>query len=146
MKSEIYNPVIILIIAIGISSSSAQNTESYNGPIIDMHLHSYAIDPSWDLDYYWLPEDIKRPASSELLLQTTLEELKRHNVVKAWSSGPLEATLNWKKANPDIIFSCPSFIGEESFPSVDQMRILYQSGEMDGLGRIDCSTCWTYPK
>ena len=40
-------------------------------PIIDMHLHSYAIDPSWDLDYFWLPEGFEAPASGELLMQAT---------------------------------------------------------------------------
>jgi len=101
-----------------------------------MHLHSYAIDPSWDLDYFWLPEGIKRPASSELLLQATFEEFKRHNVVMAWASGPLEATLTWKKAYPDIIFSCPDFVGKETFPSVERLRTLYKSGEMNGLGEL----------
>jgi uncharacterized protein len=136
MKSKFYNPAIILIFVIGTFSSKAQNIENYNGPIIDMHLHSYAIDPSWDLNYYWLPEDINLPESSELLLQTTLEELKRHNIVKAWSSGPLEVALTWKKASPDVIFSSPDFNWKDSFPSIEKLRTLYKSGEMDGLGEL----------
>jgi hypothetical protein len=136
MKSKFYNPAIILFFVIGTFSSKAQNIESYNGPIIDMHLHSYAIDPSWDLDYFWLPEGIKRPAYNDLLLQATFEEFKRHNVVMAWASGPLEATLTWKKAYPEIIFSCPDFVGKETFPSVERLRTLYKSGEMNGLGEL----------
>lgn len=105
-------------------------------PIIDMHLHSYAIDPSWDLDYYWLPGGFEAPSSSELLMQDTLEELNRHNVVKAWASGPMEVALAWKKAAPDVIFASPGFNWVDSFPSVHQLRTHYKSGELDGLGEL----------
>ena len=128
----------LLVLALAMSSMpvSIQAQEAPPPPIIDMHLHSYAIDPSWDLDYFWLPEGFEAPASSELLMQVTLDELDRHNIVKAWTTGPMEVALAWKEAAPHVVFAAAEFISEGSFPSVDELRTRYKSGELDGLGEL----------
>jgi hypothetical protein len=93
----------LLVLALAMSSMpvSIQAQEAPPPPIIDMHLHTYAIEPGWDANDWarlWLPEGFEAPASSELLIRATIDELVRHNIVKAWATGPVEIALSWKEA------------------------------------------------
>lgn len=108
-------------------------------PIIDMHLHAYAITPGWNADEWaelWLPNGYEAPTSSEQLMHATFREMARHNIVKAWSSGPVETTLSWKKAAPNVLIAAAEFNSEDTFPSVGELRTLYQTGQLDGLGEL----------
>jgi hypothetical protein len=110
--------------------------QHYDGPIIDMHLHAYSVSPSGDYNAFWLPEGIKPPKSTEQLMNATLAEMRRYNVVKGWASGPVEVASAWKVAAPELILAAPDFVDETSFPSVESLRRAYQSGTLDGLGEL----------
>lgn len=51
-----------------------------------MHVHAYELAP--DLDFPWVPEGVEAPSSSEKLMAKTLAQLKRFNIVKAWTGEP----------------------------------------------------------
>jgi len=85
------NKPLVLALAVSTIPAFIQAQGTLPPPIIDMHLHTYAIEPGWDPDDWarlWLPEGFEAPASSELLMRATLNELVRHNIVKAWATGP----------------------------------------------------------
>ena len=105
-------------------------------PIIDMHLHAYSVNASQDLQFFWLPEGFEASKSTEQLLEETLAEMERHNIVKGWASGPIEVVTRWKAAAPAIIVAAPDFISKKSFPSVEQLREEFESGRLDALGEL----------
>ena len=118
-----------------VSASYAQ-AQPVRPPIIDMHLHAYAVPPSQDLDFFWLPDGMQPPTSTKQLMRATLEEMARYNIVKGWASGPVEVVAAWKDAAPDMILGAPDFITETSFPSVGELRADFESGHLDGLGEL----------
>jgi hypothetical protein len=65
----------------------AQASERYTGPIIDMHIHVYAIDPRSDADVANPVTGHKITAKSEEAHRTaTVAQFKRHNIVGAMAS------------------------------------------------------------
>ncbi len=125
-----------LSIALAALSPSVTVAQVARGPIIDMHLHAYTVGPSLDLDFFWVPDGLDAPESSELLMRETLVELDRQGIVKAWASGPTNVALAWKEAAPDVILASAEFISEGSFPSVSALRSLYEAGELQGMGEL----------
>lgn len=105
-------------------------------PIIDMHLHAYAIPPAYNRHPFWLPAGVETPATSELVMTESIAELRRHHVVKAWASGPVPVVMAWKAAAPDLILGAPDFVVETSFPSVEELRARFEAGDLEGLGEL----------
>jgi hypothetical protein len=135
--------VLTSMSALGCNSHTKQPSdtreETLPPPIIDMHVHAYPIKPGWDANEYaklWIPEGYEAPSSSESLMRGTLDELARHNVVKAWASGPVEVALSWKAAAPHVVFAAVEFWDEGLFPSVNDLRTRFVSGELNGLGEM----------
>ena len=132
--AQIATSLVLLSIA---SLATAQN--SYNGPIIDMHLHALTVQPDKDYRYFWLPADIQPPESTEQVMNATFAEMKRLNIVKGWASGPLRTVSAWKEALPDTILAAPiysSLTGIWSLPDVETLRQEYESENLDGLGEL----------
>jgi hypothetical protein len=128
---------IFLVLLTGPLLVTAQNT--YDGPIIDMHLHAFPVEPNNDYLYYWLPEGIHPPESTEQLMNATFDEMRRLNVVKGWASGPLKIVSTWKEASPDTILAAPihsSRTGKWSLPDVQTLRQKYETKTLDGLGEL----------
>jgi predicted TIM-barrel fold metal-dependent hydrolase len=111
-------------------------------PIIDMHLHAH--EPGPDLVPAGIPS-ICRPepcegwgkasATPEESLERTLAAMKRHNVVKAVLSGPLEIVRAWTKVAPDLFLPSP-FILEPGKASADALRPEYEAGRLVAMGEI----------
>ncbi len=132
-----YRSVLRLASIVFLVSTAPARGQSDRPPIIDMHLHAYPVTPGEDVDFFWLPEKMEAPETTELLLDATLRELERYNIVKAWASGPLSVALAWKAAAPDVILAAPDFNTLEApLPPVAELRELYESGELDGLGEL----------
>jgi len=111
-------------------------------PIIDMHLHAHMPGP--DHVPAGVPS-ICRPApcegwghasaTPEESLQRTLDEMRRHNVVKAVVSGLLPTVRAWTAAEPDRFLPAP-FILEPGEPSASALRPLYEAGQLAAMGEI----------
>jgi predicted TIM-barrel fold metal-dependent hydrolase len=106
-------------------------------PIIDMHMHSYPVE-------YMGESNIPNPvtgkpsgaASDEELMLATLSEMRRYNIVKAVTSGPLDVVYRWKTEEPKRLIGGVYFDEVTSLPDVEQLRQQFMSGRLGVLGEL----------
>lgn len=131
MKS-LFSVLVLLLI-------SAKIFAQENPPIIDMHLHAY---PAWPevtaADSAWIPLDLYMPATNEKLMQQSLTELRRYNIIKAAASGPAELVEIWKTADQERIIPAIQFNELPDDPSsfLDSLRVMAESGRLSVLGEL----------
>jgi len=105
-------------------------------PIIDMHLHAYAVGEE---NASAVNPATGRPSTAKTsteLRDMSLAELKRYNVVKAVTSGPGETVQWWQEAAPDRIIRS-AWVDERSpLPDVAQLRADIQAGRVHALGEL----------
>jgi len=115
----------------------AQIDTSKNPPIIDMHLHSYPVEYMGESN---IPNPVTgRPsgaASDEELIQATLLEMHRYNIVKAITSGPLEVVYRWKSEDPKRIIGGVYFDEVTSLPDMEQLQKQFIAGRLEVLGEL----------
>ena len=115
----------------------AQTDTIKNPPIIDMHLHSYPVEYMGESN---IPNPVTgRPsgaASDEELMQATLLEMRRYNIVKAITSGPLEVVYRWKSEDPKRIIGGVYFDEVSSLPDVEQIQQQFIAGRLEVLGEL----------
>ncbi len=106
-------------------------------PIIDMHMHSF---PAAYMGELYIPNPLTgRPsgaASDEELMQATLLEMHRYNIVKAVTSGPLEMVRRWKSEESERIIGGVHFDEVTSLPDLEQLRQQFISGQLGVLGEL----------
>jgi len=116
---------------------SAQTAVDKNLPIIDMHLHAF---PAEYMGESSIPNPVTgKPSgatSDEALMQATLEELRRYNIVKAVTSGPHELLRRWKSEEPGRIIGGVYFGAARSLPDVQQLRQDFIAGRVGVLGEL----------
>jgi predicted TIM-barrel fold metal-dependent hydrolase len=116
---------------------SCQTATNNNLPIIDMHLHSW---PAGYMGESGIPNPITgRPSSStsdKSIMEATLVEMRRYNIIKAVTSGPLEVMYRWKSEEPKRIIGGVHFDEITSLPDVEQLRQQYIAGRLDVLGEL----------
>lgn len=128
-------------------------------PIIDMHLHAYAmgdlppgipacpgdqrvlvptVDPRAELDFSSLLScekpifGAKDPADHR---DRTLAELRKHNVRRAMTDGPVELVSNWREAAGSGTIIIPGVgFGSRKDKSIDELRGLHAAGRLAVLG------------
>jgi predicted TIM-barrel fold metal-dependent hydrolase len=110
-------------------------------PIIDMHMHTH--HPA---EFPGGAPALCRPdpcdgrgsatATSEESLRKALEQMRRHNIVKAFVSGPdLRELERWLAAAPDR-FMGGLFLVKPGDPSPELMRRAHAAGHLQGMGEI----------
>ncbi len=106
-------------------------------PIIDMHLHSFPAADSGEAN---MPNPVTGKLSSATsdveIMQASFMEMRRYNIVKAVTSGPLEVLFRWKSAEPNIIIGGLYFYEGTSLPDVEQLRQLFIEGQLEVLGEL----------
>lgn len=106
-------------------------------PIIDMHMHSF---PAADLGEANMQNPVTGKLSSatsnEEIMQASFMEMRRYNIVKAVTSGPLEVLYRWKSAEPNIIIGGLYFYEGTSLPDVEELRQLFIGGQLEVLGEL----------
>lgn len=115
----------------------AQTDTNKQLPIIDMHLHSFPAEYMGEL-YISNPVTGKPSGaqSDEELMQATMLELHRYNIVKAVTSGPPEVIYHWKSKEPKRIIGGVHFDELTSLPDVDQLRQLFVEGRLEVLAEL----------
>lgn len=133
---------LILIAALPLSAQNTteqQNPEqqnSYTGPIIDMHLHSYSSDD------FWGPAPnpatgVSSPASVEEHVEQTLEIMQQYNVVLGAISGASEnSAVKYHSSAPDKFFRGVELREPSEFMDEDTFRSSIQNEELDMLGEV----------
>jgi len=116
---------------------SAQTTIDEKFPIIDMHMHSFPVKYMGESN---IPNPVTgRPSgaiSDEELMLATRSEMRRHNIVKAVTSGPLDVVHRWKIEEPKRIIGGVHFDEVTSLPDVEQLRQRFMSGQLGVLGEL----------
>ncbi|MCX6327922.1 MAG: amidohydrolase family protein, partial [Bacteroidia bacterium] len=116
---------------------SCQTATNKNLPIIDMHMHSYPVEYMGDSN---IPNPVTgRPsgaASDEELMLATLSEMRRYNIVKGVTSGPLDVVYRWKIEEPKRLIGGVYFDEVTSLPDVEQLRQQFMSGRLGVLGEL----------
>lgn len=106
-------------------------------PIIDMHMHSF---PAAYMGELYIPNPVTgKPSgavSDEELMQATLLEMYRYNIVKAVTSGPLEVVYRWESEDPERIIGGIHFDEVTSLPDLEQMRQQFIEGRLGVLGEL----------
>lgn len=133
-------PLLVPLLA-SVLCSPLSLTAQERPPIIDMHMHTHhPIEFPVGAPAICRPDPCRgkgsATASSEEALRMALEQMRRHNIVKAFVSGPhLDELREWVAAAPDR-FVAGVFMTEPGKPSADALRAGYASGELGVMGEI----------
>ena len=120
-----------------------QNTKSY--PIIDIHMHAFQWNKYGDPP----PPNLitgKRPTarSNNEAIEAYIAEMDRYNIVLAVGSGQLEMVKEMKAHVMNRFiggiefpkYTSPVNKRMEKWPSLNELRILYESGQLKIMGEI----------
>src|SRR5688572_12665647 len=116
--------------------TSAQTTEPYRGPIIDVHLHAYARET--------LGQPVPNPATGQLSPTTPEEHLtrslaimKERNVVLGIVSGFSVASVEaWDAAAPDRIMKGIDVDDPSQFMKPAELDRLFREKRLDAFGEV----------
>ncbi len=125
------------------SKPNLQNTKSY--PIIDIHMHAF----QWNKYGNPPPPNLitgKRPTakSNTEAIEAYIAEMDRYNIVLAVGSGQLEMVKEMKAHVLNRFiggiefpkYTSPVNKRMEKWPSLNELRILYESGQLKIMGEI----------
>jgi hypothetical protein len=125
------------------SKPNLQNTKSY--PIIDIHMHAFQWNKYGDPP----PPNLitgKRPTarSNNEAIEAYIAEMDRYNIVLAVGSGELEMVKEMKAHVLNRFiggiefpkYTSPVNKRMEKWPSLNELRILYESGQLKIMGEI----------
>ena len=125
------------------SKPNLQNTKSY--PIIDIHMHAFQWNKYGDPP----PPNLitgKRPTakSNTEAIEAYIAEMDRYNIVLAVGSGRLEMVKEMKEHVLNRFiggiefpkYTSPVNKRIEKWPSLNELRILYESGQLKIMGEI----------
>ena len=108
-----------------------------DGPIIDMHLHAFGFDefgappPPNDIT-----GNIPSARTDEAAMRATLDELRKHNVVRALASGPLPDVLRWVAADPQRLIGGYGLGPGDALPDVASLRRMADEKKIAALGEL----------
>lgn len=133
---------ILAVWAADPAETSAQ--QSYDGPIIDMHLHARSmLRKSIDGDPLPRPctpqpcqSGLAEPKTPQDVLRLTLEAMQRNNIVLGFlSSVSLEDTYQWQEAAPGRFIASP-YLSDPDLIDLNDLRKEYESGRLGGMGEL----------
>jgi uncharacterized protein len=151
--------LVLLSLAFPMETAHAQ-TGSYNGPIIDVHLHAFRADspavalcppfenlPVWDPseDYTWetmleayadpdCAHPLASPATDDGVMRESIAAMQRHNVFGVLSGSP-ERVAEWVGAAPRRFIPGLMFRADRGM-STDSIRSLHERGALSVLGEV----------
>jgi uncharacterized protein len=116
--------------------ASAQSTEPYRGPIIDVHLHAHTRES--------LAQPVPNPATGEMSPKTpeehmtrSLEIMKERNVVLGIVSGSSVAAVDpWDAAAPDRIMKGIGVDDPSRFMKPQDLDQLFREKKLDAFGEV----------
>lgn len=138
---------VLLCLLFAAAPASAQ---TYDGPIIDMHMHVGPAAPGAPNPATGDPTTANTDAERE---QLTLERMRRHGIVLGLVSGPDAYMASMRKAGGGMI-RAGAFLddGRTPLPPPEVLREAFASGELQVMGEIaaqyhglDPSEAWFEP-
>jgi predicted TIM-barrel fold metal-dependent hydrolase len=127
---------LLITLALLPASASAQSTEPYRGPIIDVHLHAQTRES--------LAQPVPNPATGEMSPKTpeehmtrSLEIMKERNVVLGIVSGSSVAAVEaWDAAAPDRIMKGIGVDDPSQFMKPEELDRLFREKRLDAFGEV----------
>ena len=149
MKKIIFLCLVSILLTFNVSyaneETSKPNQQDAKYPIIDMHMHIFQWNRYGDPP----PPNLitgKRPAarSNTEVIEAYIAEMDRYNIVLAVGSGSLEMVKKMKTLVPNRFiygmvfpkYTSPVNKRMERWPSLNELRILYESGQLKIMGEI----------
>jgi len=147
----------IMLLIIGCTKQEEQEAtqqlaDQQRSPIIDMHMHAKKVwltpdgkplpRPSYPEGYVHEPS---AATSDEAILQLTLEEMDKYNIVKGFLSDDLENVYRWVAAAPDRFIPSPKLDGTPGSPTIEYLRGEYLVGRIKAIGEIDAQDAGISP-
>lgn len=153
MKRRVF--ALWLLAPLACAAADAPST----GPVIDMHLHAYAmdelppgaptcpgdqqvliptIDPNDALDFskfVTCAQPMFAAADDASLRDGTIAALRKHDVRRAMTEGPVELVADWRKAAADLILPGVAF-GKRQDKTIAELRRLHAAGQLAVLGEV----------
>jgi len=133
---------LLVIVVARPSLLRGQDSDRYDGPIIDMHLHASDVDSGPDgkpLQRPCFPEPCRavpaKATSEDDVLRMTLDAMDRHNIVLGFLSGDLDRVRHWVATAPGRFVAAP-MIWEPGEPTVEFLRAEYKAERLQGMGEI----------
>ncbi len=129
---------ILMAVALFLDPAAAARTgiDSFRPPIIDMHLHAYQLDDGKPPEVNPVTGQPSAARTSAELRDASLAALKRYNIVKAVTSGPLETVGQWRDAAPDRIVAGAYVDWANPLPDLARLRAEIQAGRVQVLGEL----------
>ena len=116
---------------IAVNPVSAQGSEQYDGPIIDMHLHSYNADNYWGGRSH--PLGITSPKTVDEHFRSTLKHMSDNNIVKAVMDGRSFSDIESLVGNKMVI---PAFSDDEELPDIQEFERMVREGKIKVFGEL----------
>jgi len=143
---------LVLVAAAAVASAGS-------GPVIDMHVHAYAldvppgaptcpgdrappmptVDPREELDLSALgdcEDPILAARDDEDLRDRTIAELRRHDVRLAMTEGSPQRVAQWRALAPDLILPGVGFAKPRGDLPIAEMRRLHAAGDLAVFGEV----------
>ena len=137
----------------------ASNAPAYEGPIIDMHVHAYAlelppgtpacpgdqpvpvapVDPREEFDLSTLgacARPMRAPQDDEALMRGTIAALRQHDVRLAMTEGSPERVATWRALAPDLVLPGVGFAKPKGDLPIAEMRRLHAAGQLAVFGEV----------
>ena len=122
---------------------SSQNTEPY--PIIDIHMHTYQWNKYGDPPQpNLITGNVPEARTNAEAIEAYIAEMERYNIVLAVGSGELEMVAAMKSHAQDLFlggiefprYTTPENNRLEYWPDIDELRLLYESDQLQIMGEI----------
>jgi predicted TIM-barrel fold metal-dependent hydrolase len=105
-------------------------------PIIDMHLHAFQMEDGQGPPTNPVTKKSSAARTTAELREASLAALKRYNIVKAVTSGPLETVTAWREVAPDRVIPAVYVGTDDPFPEISKLRADIQAGRVKVLGEL----------
>jgi predicted TIM-barrel fold metal-dependent hydrolase len=127
---------VLIALALLPAMASAQNSEPYRGPIIDVHLHAHTSES--------LAQPVPNPATGEMSPKTPEEHMtrslaimKERNVVLGIVSGSSVAAVEaWDAAAPNRIMKGIGVDDPSQFMKPEELDRLFREKRLDAFGEV----------
>lgn len=116
---------------------SCNTTEYYDGPIIDVHMHSFSHDrygtPTPSNPITGVTPNTK---SNQEVIEFTMKEMERLNIQMALISGPLKNVKEWKAKGLDKFVGGLYYHPRNPLPELHKVKDEYESGTIGIFGEL----------
>jgi len=130
-------PIIARALLLLVVADHASSQQSPTQPIIDMHIHTFGLDQMGNPPPPNPRTGKTTPTRTDKeLMEATLSELKRYNIVKAVAGGPREDVTRWLAADPGRIIGGTMFGSSDERPDVSLLRDDIHAGRLSVLAEL----------